>query len=696
MVLGVLIIHWLPGPLELWMLVAAYELGALLLTGALFWHRPLPLRTVRPKTWVWIVALVLIAVLLRLPSLGYHELHGDETMVLHRAKWAILGADDIMARHAKGPGEIAVAMVVYRGLGTANEATARLPFALTGVAAVLASALLGRRMLLGQPDLAGAAGFWAGLLLATNGFALALSRIVQYQPAVLLLSILSVLCAWEFSHQGQGRWLALVVVFSGFGILMHYEYALMAPVLLVLVWAGWRRTPDRRAVVVAGLLAGASAVLVVAATYLPGFLDPRFARTQRYLGSRLGGLGAFNLPVFAELGSFYTGTYYLLGLVLLVAAGLVIGWRVARRTTLVWVLWFLPFLILHLFVMEHPGTHFYLFMPGWSLLAALPLAAVSSSKVMRPALRWLALGVAAVWLMVSVGYLYLAFFRQSPEYFANYGQERAPFYWAPFGERVPQRPRYAFPIQEGWKAIGSLAEWGCLNGSFSSNEGSQSLRFWYLPALDRVGFEAGPDYVFVASHLQAAYPGFDPSRLQGYQQVGEVRLREEARIEIWGQEAPAVPYAVYDNEVFAFAFDSEIPALGERLEMPASVKGEPLGQNLVLESGAMAPATLNGGDTLHVYLVWHPQEGFDGDYKVFVHVTDDGGRPLVQWDGRPCLNLGSTALWRAGQPAEDHVLLTIPEEMAPGEFPVVVGLYDEATGERLGGRPIEVGTITVR
>ena len=602
MMLVVLLIHWLPGPMELWMLLAAYGLGALVLLLALFWRRPLPLRPAAGTTWAWIAALILFVSLLRLPGLGYHELHGDETMVLHRARWAIWGEDDVLARHAKGPGEIAVAMVVYRALGTANEATTRLPFALMGIVSVLAIALLGRSMFSGQTSLAGAVGFWAGALLAVNGFALALSRIVQYQPAVLLLSILSVLCAWEFSRRGEGRWLALVALFSGFGILMHYEYALMAPVLLVLAWTGWKRAPDRRRVVMAGLVAGIFAALVVATTYLPGVLDPRFARTQRYLGTRLGGLGAFNFPIFVELGSFYTGAYFFLGLILLMVAGLIVGWRMARRRTLLLVLWFAPFLILYLFVMQHPGTHFYLIMPSWSLLAALPLAAVTTSESMRPVLRWGVLALAAAWLVASVGYLYLAFFRQSLEYVVNYEESRAPFYWAPFGENVPQRPRYAFPIQEGWKTIGTLAQWGCLNGTFSSNEGSQSLRFWYLPALERVDFAAAPDYVFVATHLQAPYPQFSEGRLEDYQQVGEVRLRGEPRIEIWAREP--LPYVVYDQEAFAAVFDGEVPVLVEGPIPSEAVRDVSLGEMMVLEAGALTPWTLTGGDTLHLLLEW--------------------------------------------------------------------------------------------
>ncbi len=49
-----------------------------------------------------------------------------------------------------------------------------------------------------------------------------------------------------------------------------------------------------------------------------------------------------------------------------------------------------------------------------------------------------------------------------------------------------------------------------------------------------------------------------------------------------------------------------------------------------------------------------------------------------------------------GESVRDHVLLTIPDDIPPGDYSVVTGLYDEATGERLGGQAVEIGTITVR
>ena len=102
------------------------------------------------------------------------------------------------------------------------------------------------------------------------------------------------------------------------------------------------------------------------------------------------------------------------------------------------------------------------------------------------------------------------------------------------------------------------------------------------------------------------------------------------------------------------------------------------------------------GEALLVHLVWVPQRTLDQDLKLFVHVAGEDGRPVAQWDGFPCLNTARTSQWPVGERASEHVLVRIPEDVQPGEYNVLVGLYDGASGERLGGQAVRVGLITVR
>ena len=690
MILVALLVHWLPGAIELWQMIAAYEAGALFLLVFFIWRRPaVPLQPIRASTWVWLAALLLLALTLRLPGIGFHQFHTDEVAVLGRAARSIQGMEDALAKHAKGPGEIAITTVVYRALGTVNETTARMPFGLVSAGSVIAVALLGRRLF--SP----AAGFWAGVLFALNGFALGLSRILQYQAPVLLLSALAVLAAWEFAKRGEVRWLALAATFSAFGLVMHYEFGVLAPALLALGWVGWRRAPDKRRMVQGTLLAGMAAILIVAIAYVPNFLDPKFAETQDYLGMRLGAFGAFNVDFLIEMGTFYNSTYFFFGLIGLVLAGLFLGWRQARRRTLFLALWFAPAFVLHMFIMRFPGTHFYLLMESWSLLAALPLAALVQSKTMRPVVRWAGLALVVAWLAVSAGYLYLVFFRQVPQYLAHYDEARAPLYWAPYGDNVPLQPRFGFAIQEGWKAVGTLAEWGYLGTTYASNERSRNLGGWYLAGLSRANFEDRPDSILVAGQVEKRNLDFRKSHLEGYVLAGEVRVRDEPRLELWTRDPLPVPFVTYHLEDFGI-FDQVGPVLQDWPDPPILAREVPLDETMTLESAGLAGTKLSKGDLLHLLLVWRPQHSLPTDYKLFVHIADESGRPVTQWDGYPCLNTARTSQWPAGEAIRDHVLMRIPDDMPSGEYSLLVGLYDGTTGERLGGQAIQLGALTIR
>jgi hypothetical protein len=70
--------------------------------------------------------------------------------------------------------------------------------------------------------------------------------------------------------------------------------------------------------------------------------------------------------------------------------------------------------------------------------------------------------------------------------------------------------------------------------------------------------------------------------------------------------------------------------------------------------------------------------------NVFVHVADtpqDEYR-VVNQDGRPANWTLPTTCWRPGQVVHDPHVITVDPNARPGEYQVLIGLYDEATGER--------------
>lgn len=108
---------------------------------------------------------------------------------------------------------------------------------------------------------------------------------------------------------------------------------------------------------------------------------------------------------------------------------------------------------------------------------------------------------------------------------------------------------------------------------------------------------------------------------------------------------------------------------------------------------------LKAGGVLGLRTFWHVDQPFAQDYLIFVHLIDaDGGRP-TQRDAPPWQGRFPTTTWRAGTLVVDANDVYLPPSLAPGEYRVVVGMYDPATGARppvtADGAPVADGLVEV-
>ena len=316
--LGVLLLHYLPGPLTRLSLLVFYD-GLTLLLAVLLSRRGgeekvpsagVPLRHLLP-----LLGLVLVAVFLRFGNLGYSEFQGDESRAMLMAAGVLRGEDGILFLHKKGPVEILLPTAFYALDGTIEEFTARFPFALANVAGMACVYVLTRRLF---PNLALAAPV-AASLLAVDGYMVAFGHLVQYQSVVFLMMALAAWCACVWYREGNAVLIVLSVSFVAVGVLAHYEAILVAPFVAWLFWCrgrneGWRLSRWLQRAVIAG-----TAFAVVAGVfYVPFILNPSFASTADYIVDRRVGGGVFhnNLGDFFYRATFYSSTYYISFLVL--------------------------------------------------------------------------------------------------------------------------------------------------------------------------------------------------------------------------------------------------------------------------------------------------------------------------------------------------------------------------------------------
>jgi hypothetical protein len=117
-----------------------------------------------------------------------------------------------------------------------------------------------------------------------------------------------------------------------------------------------------------------------------------------------------------------------------------------------------------------------------------------------------------------------------------------------------------------------------------------------------------------------------------------------------------------------------------RVEYATKVR---LGDSIQLIGYDVSRASLHPGDDVGVTLHWHATQTSNVSYTVFVHLLDANGFLRAQHDAIPRNGASPTDQWLAGEYVDDAHTLTLPNNFAPGEYRVEVGLYDAATGARL-------------
>lgn len=521
-------------------IVSLNVLTLAVLAGNLYLLRKTYLVIRLPKAgWdvVAVAALLLGAAFLRFTNLGYSELHGDEALVALRANAVIQGWERTLFVHNKGPGELLIGATMWLLTGELTEFAARLPFALASWTGVLATYLLGRRWF------GPVAGWWAGAMVAVDGYLVAFGRMLQYQSLVFLLVVLTLLAIERTRQRGvrMPRALLLASLFFATGLLTRYEALLVgvpATVLLITLWqregGDWAATRRIVGWLAWPLLLGGA---ICAAFYVPLVLDPEFSRDtfDSIFGLRLAWQAAPEVfPTVVERATFYSSSYYFWTLVALTVAGLVRGvnrytrlWARVLLTMLlvggmaalmtdaatflgengwlargIFVAIFMPFwfggktpapekaawiwfslpLMVAMFFMAEPGTYVYLLFIPWALVTGMVMG-VWWTGLLRwwglPRVQRFLLPVMILLPLVFGKYVYHLFVQNDSEVLRTWEENRPTGYLTSM-ETPAMASSVGFPLHNGWQSVASLYAQGTLRGPFDTNERDYTVPDWYL------------------------------------------------------------------------------------------------------------------------------------------------------------------------------------------------------------------------
>jgi len=121
---------------------------------------------------------------------------------------------------------------------------------------------------------------------------------------------------------------------------------------------------------------------------------------------------------------------------------------------------------------------------------------------------------------------------------------------------------------------------------------------------------------------------------------------------------------------------------------------------------ASTGSALNAGGILCVQLEWSPLARTAERYKAFVHLMDSAGRVVAQTDSEPQAGFMPTDQWQPGVLVSDRHGIALPDNLPPGAYQLMTGLYRLSDGARLPARDAQsrrypndeapLGELTVR
>lgn len=148
-------------------------------------------------------------------------------------------------------------------------------------------------------------------------------------------------------------------------------------------------------------------------------------------------------------------------------------------------------------------------------------------------------------------------------------------------------------------------------------------------------------------------------------------------LEMAAKNQPDHPESLLKLEATWQLAESLSPATIEHL-VEANFSGQIMLQGYNISQTAVAP-----GAKIDLTLFWRALKRIPKDYTIFLHLRDQAGETVAQFDYEPFSGSYPTRNWQPGQLLTGPREFTLPAKFPAGKYNLVIGLYDRQSLERL-------------
>ncbi len=138
-------------------------------------------------------------------------------------------------------------------------------------------------------------------------------------------------------------------------------------------------------------------------------------------------------------------------------------------------------------------------------------------------------------------------------------------------------------------------------------------------------------------------------------------------------------------DLFAFTIDqagnvtldwvAQHPLLTTAMNRPVYPLNIRFGDDMLLRGYDLSAGRVTAGESIAITLWWEAVRGNLDERSIMLHLRNDRNERIADVDGPPAAGGRPTSLWQAGEVVIDDRRLTIPADLPPGRYWLVIGSY---------------------
>jgi hypothetical protein len=192
----------------------------------------------------------------------------------------------------------------------------------------------------------------------------------------------------------------------------------------------------------------------------------------------------------------------------------------------------------------------------------------------------------------------------------------------------------------------------------------------------------------------------------------EAPTRLRVLIGVWLPETEEIihPTSAAGEDLGSIIAEAGVAYPGDAAQCASTSGDPPIAQigGFAALSANYSDRSASPGEAVELHVTWERIGETPTDWTVFVHLIDREGSMAAQADHQPLDGDYPTSLWRRPCPVEDVFTLQLPNNLAAGEYDILLGMYDasqadyprapalDVDGEPFPNAAIPLGRIEVR